>query len=72
MEAGVIIFISAVAYLIGLWILYAIIKAATKSEKLAAFSEVQMRLIAELLKQQGVSDERLREIINLGNKYFSK
>ena len=72
MEPGVILLICIVAYLIGLWIIYAIIKAATQSEKQTGYLEVQVRLTAELLKQHGVSDERIKEIIDLRNKYFTK
>jgi hypothetical protein len=72
MDPGVILVIAVIAYLIGLWIMYEIIKSATQSTKQTELLEAQTRLLAELLKKHGVSDESLLEITNLQNKYFTK
>jgi hypothetical protein len=72
METGAIILIAVIASLVWLWILFEIIKSASKSTKQVQFLEIQVRLLAELLKRQGVSDDSLIEIVNLENKYFKK
>ena len=56
-----------------------IIRGATQSEKQVQllgkqlqFLEIQTRLMAELLKKQGVADDDISEIINLDKSYFKK
>jgi len=56
-----------------------IIKGATQSDKQVQllgkqlqFLEIQTRLMAELLKKQGVADDDISEIIDLENSYFKK
>jgi hypothetical protein len=70
METGTIILIAVIASLVWLWILYELIKSATKSTRQTQFSEMQVRLLAELLLKQGVPVDRIMEIINLEKKYF--
>jgi len=70
LETGTIIIISFASACLWFWGIYEIIKSATKSTKQSQFSEMQVRLLAELLLKQGVSVDRIMEIINLEKKYF--
>ena len=77
METGAILFGSIISSAIVLIILYMIIRGATQSEKQVQYAkkhveylEIQMRLLAELLKKQGVTNDELVEIINLQKSYF--
>lgn len=72
MDAITILVVSIVFFLIWSWILYEIIKGATKSTKQVQFLEVQMRLLTELLKRQGVTHDEILEIIDLRKNYFTK
>ena len=66
MEPVVILIISLIASAIWLWILYEIIKAATKSatKDHLNFLNIQIRLLSELLIKNGVEKERVKEIID--------
>ena len=77
MDTMEIIFGSIIGSALWLWILYMIIKSAKQSEtqvqqskKQTEYLEIQMRLQAELLKRQGVTNDELIEIINLQKSYF--
>ena len=70
MDTGSVLVISLIASIVWLWILYEIIKSATKSTRQSQFSEMQVRLLAELLLREGVSVDRIMEIVNLEKKYF--
>jgi hypothetical protein len=77
MDIGSILVISIIVSAIWLWILYAVIKSATKSttqiylsRKQVEYLEIQMRLMGELLKKHGVTDETIFKIINFNNSYF--
>ena len=72
MDAGTVLVISLVASFIWLWIIYEIIKSATKSTRQLQFSEMQVRLLAELLIKQGTPVDRIMEIVNLEKKYFKE
>jgi mevalonate kinase len=79
MDSSTIFFGSIIAALVWMWILYMIIKGASQSEmqvqlskKQADYLEIQMRLLSELLKKQGMTHEELVEIIKIENKYFTK
>ena len=65
-----------VGTLIGLaiwaWILLEIIKSASKSAKIDQLLTIQSRLLMELLKQKGVSDDRIRDVINLKKKVLGE
>jgi len=77
MDSTAIFFSSIIGVLVWMWILFMLIKGASQSEKLVQLSkkqieylEIQMRLQAELLKRQGVTNDELTEIINLQKSYF--
>ena len=79
MGSNEILMTAIIASILWVIILYVVIKAATNSskqtellEKQNRFAEMQLRMLAEFLKKQGVSNEALFEIINLKNTYFSK
>lgn len=56
--------------LIWIWILYEVIKGATKSTKQTQHLIIQTRLLAELLSKQGVDNNKIMEIINVDKPYF--
>jgi mevalonate kinase len=77
MDTMEIIFGSIIGSALWLWILYIIIKSSKQSatqvqqaKKQTEYLEIQMRLQAELLKRQGVTNDELIEIINLQKSYF--
>jgi len=76
-NTGFILFMVA-AWLINLWIMYAIIKSAvrsalkTESEKQTQFLQQQTRLLAEMLKNNGVAEGRILEILDFNKPYFLK
>ena len=79
MDSNESLLILVVASVIWLFILYLIIRGATDSskhtqllEKQNVAAQMQLRLLGELLKKQGVTEEHLREIIDLKNNYFAK
>ena len=79
MDSNEVLMIFVIATVIWLLMLFLIIRGATNStkkieliEKQNRFSEMNLRLLAELLKKQGVTEEHLREIIDLKKSYFVK
>jgi hypothetical protein len=79
MDSNEILLTTVIASVIWLLMLFLIIRGATNStkkielmEKQNRFSEMNLMLLAELLKKQGVTEEHLREIIDLKKSYFAK
>lgn len=58
----------AVAYIIHLFIMWAMIEAATKSKNNNKQLIAQTKLLAKIAKAQGVSDDELKSILDDINK----
>ena len=77
-STGGIITISLIALAINLWILYEIIRSAVRSalrregEKQTQFMQQQTRLLAEMLKNSGVPEGRIIDILDFNKPYFLK
>jgi hypothetical protein len=56
------------AILIFLFILYQVIKEATKSRFLIKMQRMNIELLSEIAKKLGVEDEKVNEIINKHNQ----
>jgi hypothetical protein len=66
-----ILVVSIIASLIWVWILYEVIKSASKSKKQTTHLTIQTRLLAELVRRQGVDESKIMEIVNLDKPYFN-
>jgi hypothetical protein len=77
MEPGVIFIVSILGSVLGIWILIfynkecnTIRNSGAAIEKQADYLEIQMRLLAELLKKHEVTDDAIFKIINMHNSHF--
>lgn len=67
MEDNSYIYAIILGYLVNLWIMYAIISSATRARKLLIESMRQTKILIIIAKNNGITDDQLKEIEALKN-----